>query len=306
MTPHQYLESVLEQNKFEQEQNDETAAKRSQDIREKLFKEFGSKIYTIRYSGSIAKHTAVAGSHDVDLAVHFKHDAFETLRAMYDAVYDFLKKEGYTVKRQKVSVGIPDRDVDVVPGRLIMEDPDSCATEDKYDMNIFRTDTGSYIKTNIVKQINHVRESGALDVIKLTKIWRDAWGAHFKSFAIELLVIKALKDFDGRGLDTKLRTVLTKIRDEIKTIRLEDPGNSNNNVADTVDDADKDYLKKIAEKCLGYLEEEEKKKEPDLVAAWKRVFKDTSSITSSAAPTYLVKDARIHVDRINGWGSEHD
>lgn len=299
MTPHQYLEEILERNKFEQEQNDETAAERSQDIREKLEGEFGSKIYTIRYSGSIAKHTAVAGSHDVDLAVHFKHDALDTLKSMYDAVHDFLKKH-YTVKKQKVSIGIPDRDVDVVPGRLIMEDPDSCDNDDRYDMNIYRTDTDSYIKTNIVKQIEHVRKSGVRDAIKLTKIWRDAWGAHFKSFAVELLVIKALKDFDGSGLDNKFRTVLTKIRDEIKTIRLEDPGNSNNNVADAIDDADKDYLKKIAEKCLGYLTGEEKKKEPDMVAAWKRVFKDTSSTTSSAAPTYIVKDARIHVDRTNG------
>lgn len=299
MTPHQYLEDILERNKFEQEQNDETAAERSQDIREKLEEEFGSKIYRIRFSGSIAKHTAIAGSHDVDLAVHFKHDAFDTLNSMYYAVYDFLNKY-YNVKKQKVSIGIPDRDVDVVPGRLIEEDPDSCDYPDRYDMNIYRTDTDSYIKTNIVKQIEYVRNSGARNVIKLTKIWRDAWGAHFKSFGIELLVIKALQGFDGSGLDNKFRTVLVKIRDEIETIRLEDPGNSNNNVPDTVDDADKDYLKRIATKCLGYLTEEENKREPDMVAAWKRVFKDTSSASSSASPTYIVKDARIHVDRTNG------
>lgn len=299
MTPHQYLEDVLERNKFEQEQNDQTAAERSQDIRNKLVSEFGSRIYTIRYSGSIAKHTAVAGSHDVDLAVHFKHDAFDTLKSMYDAVYDFLQQH-YTVKKQKVSIGIPDRDVDVVPGRLVMENPDDCDTDDRYDMNIYRTDTGSYIKTNIVKQINYVRESGVRDVIRLTKIWRDAWGVHFKSFAVEILVIRALKDFDGSGLDNKFRTVLTTIRDEIETIRLEDPGNSNNNVADTIDSFDKVYLKDIATICLRYLEEEENKEAPDMVAAWKRVFKDTSRTHSSAAPGFVVRDARVHVDRTNG------
>lgn len=299
MTPHQYLEDVLERNKFEREQNDNTAAERSQDIRDNLEKEFGSRIYTIRYSGSIAKHTAVAGSHDVDLAVHFKHDAFDTLKSMYDAVYDFLQKH-YTVKKQKVSIGIPDRDVDIVPGRLVMENPDECDTDDRYDMNIYRTDTESYIKTNIVKQVNYVRESGVRDVIKLTKIWRDAWGAHFKSFGVELLVIRALKGFDGSGLDNKLRTVLTTIRDEVEAIRLEDPGNSNNNVADTIDNADKKYLKDIAKTCLRYLEEEENKKEPDMVAAWKRVFKDTSSTKSSVAPGFIVRDVRIHVDRTNG------
>lgn len=227
MTAYKYLEDVLEANKFDKDQNDETAADRSKEVREKLEDEFGNKIVTIRYSGSIAKATAVANSHDVDLAVHFKHDAFDTLEGMFNAVRDFLKKH-YTVREQKVSVGIPSQDVDVVPGRRLNDN-----TKD-YDVNLYRRDTKTRIKTNIVEQIQAVRESDAREVIKLAKIWRDKWGASFKSFALELLSIQALGDFEGDGLDKKMRTVLNFIQDEVKTVVLTDPGNSNNDVAATV------------------------------------------------------------------------
>lgn len=298
MTAHQYLEDVLEANKFDEEGTGNTVAERRAEIEEKLREEFGAKIQTIKYSGSIAKATAVKDSYDVDIAVHFKHDAFDTLKEMFDSVYDFLKKH-YNVRKQKVSVGIKNLHVDVVPGRRINADDPS-----DNDVNLYRTDTDSWIKTNIVKQVKAISASGVRNVIKLAKIWRDIWGLQFKSFALELLVMKALDGFAGSGLDNKMKTVLTFIRDNVKTVTLSDPGNPSNNVADTVNSGDKEYFKKIAEKCLGFLEDAEQNEDADMVDAWRKVFKDqaVNEISSSAGFRITVKtqDKRVHVDRTHG------
>ncbi|KKM13058.1 hypothetical protein SY88_00395 [Clostridiales bacterium PH28_bin88] len=298
MTAHQYLESVLEANKFDDESTGQTVAERRAEVEEKLRKEFGSKIQTIKYSGSIAKATAVKDSYDVDIAVHFKHDAFDKLKEMFDAVYDFLKKH-YTVRKQRVSVGIKSLHVDVVPGRRInADDPQD------NDVNLYRTDTDSRIKTNIVKQIDAVSASSVRDVIKLTKIWRDVWGLSFKSFALELLVMKALDGFDGSGLDNKMKTVLTFIQENVENVILSDPGNPSNNVADTIDSGDKEYFKKTATKCLGFLEDAEQDEDPDMENAWRKVFKDqTVNESGSSAGSRIIvmtQDKRVHVDRTHG------
>lgn len=296
-TPHQYLESVLDNHKFDQEETDDTAAARSQDVRDKLNAEYGSKIQTIRYSGSIAKATAIASNHDVDLAVHFKKEAFETLKEMFETVETFLAKH-YTVVKQKVSVGIPSLDIDVVPGRRVNpDDPQD------YDVNIYRTDKDSWMQTNIVKQIDHIRASGVRDVIKLTKVWRDTWKLHFKSFGLELLVIRALNDFDGTGLNNKMRTVLEYIRDNVKTVSLIDPGNSNNDVANSIDEADKDFFKTTANKCLGYLKDSDDEKMTE-EEAWRNVFKDVSGTENNQASgsganrlVMATQDRRVQPDR---------
>lgn len=298
MTPHQYLEDLLDRNKFDEDGSSaKTVAQRRDEIEQKLREEFGAKIQTIKYSGSVAKKTAVKGSYDVDIALHFKHDAFDTLKEMYEAVYNFLKKHYKDAREQRVSVGIKSLHVDVVPGRRI----NATDTADN-DVNLYVTKPESRIKTNIVKQVQAVSESGARDVIKLAKLWRDAWGLDFKSFAMELLVMKALDGHEGSGLDNKMRQVLTFIQDNVETVALVDPGNSNNNVADTIDSADKRYLKQTAKKCLGILAEEEQAEEPNMEAAWKKVFKEegVSESSTNMQRVVVTQDKRLHVDRTHG------
>lgn len=297
MTAHEYLQDVLNRNRFDEETTGKSVSERRDEVEEVLRDEFGSKIQTVKYSGSIAKATAVKDSYDIDIAVHFKHDSFETLKDVFDAVYGLLDKH-YTVRKQKVSVGIKSLHVDVVPGRRIdAEDPQN------NDVNLYRTDTETRIRTNIQKQVEAVRASGVRDVIKLAKIWRDVWGLSFKSFALELLVMKALEDSAVTGLDNKTRTVLAFIRDNVETVVLSDPGNPSNNVAETVDDADKQYFRKVAQKCLEFLEAEEKQEDPDMVSAWQRVFREeggTREGTSSGKRFVVTQDKRLHVDRTHG------
>ncbi|MCC8438569.1 hypothetical protein HP567_028960 [Brevibacillus sp. M2.1A] len=269
MTGHEYLESQLDAEKFDTSEEPEIKEKRDE-VEELLRGEYGSKIISFKYSGSIAKHTAIKSSKDMDLAVHFKHDSFDTLKNMYESVSDFLEKH-YTIIDQRVSIGLDGLNVDVVPGRRI-------DTEDttNNDVNLYRTDTETRIKTNIETHKKHIRDSSARNEIKLMKIWRERWALKFKSFAIELLVIKAMESFSGSGLDNKVKHVLQYIKDEVESINLIDPANSNNNVADIIDSSRKTLFKTTAEYCLTLLEEAGEDNDSK-VAAWKQVFKDTSS-----------------------------
>ncbi|MBC7077236.1 MAG: hypothetical protein H5T92_02840 [Synergistales bacterium] len=111
--------------------------------------------------------------------------------------------------------------------------------------------------------------------------------------------MKALKGSTVTGLDNKMRTVLIFIRDNAEAAVLSDPGNPSNNVAETVDAADKQYLAKFAEKCLYFLEEEERE-DPDMVSAWQRVFREERSTGESAVSGkrfVVTQDKRPHVDR---------
>lgn len=282
MTPHEYLQTQLDNNKLsEEEQNN--VSERKQKIEDKLRGEFGSKIQSIKYSGSISKGTAVKNSHDIDIALHFKNDSFSTLKEMYDSVYDFLEKH-YKVRKQKVSIGLPGQDVDVVPGRRI--NPDDSSDNDVF---LYRTDNDSRIKTNIEKQKDAIRESGSKEVIKLCKIWRDNWNLEFKSFALELLVIKALEDFDGKGYDNKFRHLLEYICENVESVTLTDPGNSNNDVAETVESSKKKLFKSTAKECIKFIddaEQSEEDKDDNILNAWKKVFNETTNNESKGSATF--------------------
>jgi len=298
MTGHQYITQVLSDNEFDEKDRPAIEDRRNK-IQQAIEKEFGSKIQTIKYSGSISKATATKTSHDIDIAIHFKRDAFETLKGMFDATYDLLKRHYKTARQQRVSIGLPGQNVDVVPGRRV--NPDDTSDNDVF---LYVTDNDGRIKTNIEKQKSAVTASGVRDVIKVIKIWRDRWDRKFKSFALELLVMKALKTFDGKGMDNKVREVLEYIKDNIASCVLEDPGNSNNDVAESIGKADKAILKATARECLGYLDEADPDDEDDMENAWRKVFKDEpvkSGTKKSSRVVFPTKDYRSQPDRRHGF-----
>jgi len=294
MTAIQYLQDVLNRNKFDEAAEMPGVTERREKVEKKLRDEFGSKIQSIKYSGSIAKGTALKDSFDIDLAVHFKKDAFGTLKDMYDSVYNLLVKT-YKVRKQRVSIGLINQNVDVVPGRRT--NPDDSTDN---DVNLYRTDTGGWLLTNIEEQKEFIRNSGARDTIKLAKIWRTKWGLPVKSFTMELLVIRALDGSDDTACDARMKKLLTFIRDEVESVRLIDPGNSNNDVADTMSEGEKKALALTAENCVKYLDEAGEE-DDDIVAAWRKVFKEEKHENDGQGRLrYRVQDVARQPDRTHG------
>lgn len=257
-----HLDCVLSSHRISKEQEllDKHIEKRNS-VKEALEDKYKEDLYSPFNSGSYAKNTAVNKKFDFDLIAPFKKNAFETLEKMYNDVYDFLYekyKSEATVRRQKVSIGLEFYNegttikVDVVPGRELNQDQ---YTEDN-SLNLYvyeqfgKIEKGSdYIKTNVKSQIDNIKDRATKEkdsirkIIRLLKVWKIYNGKTPKSFFIELITIKAFdkKEITG-GLWDKLKSVMEYIRDEVKTISLPDPGNSGNQVADTLSDSDKAVL----------------------------------------------------------------
>lgn len=257
-----HLECVLSSHKISKEQEllDKHIEKRNE-VKEALEEKYGNNIYPPFNSGSYAKNTAVNKKFDFDLMAPYKRDAFDTLEKMYNDVYDFLYekyKDSATVRKQKVSVGLEfnadaDGDVikiDVVPGRELNQD--QYLEDDKLNLYVYsqfgKIESGSdRLRSNVKAQIENIRsnaeKSSVRQITRLLKVWKINKGAGPKSFFLELITIKAFdkKEITGDLWD-KLKLVMEFIRDEVKDISLPDPGNSGNEVADTMTDIEKGNL----------------------------------------------------------------
>jgi len=232
MTAHEYLENVLNSHALNDWEVESLRNKRSE-IETYLRSCFGQDITNFYYSGSIAKGTAIRLSYDLDLCVYFKRDSFDSLRDMYEQVYTKLDQR-YSLEPKTVSIAIKGSNVDIVPPRRI--------DETGVLVNLYRRDIDSQIQTSISIHVKTISASGVRNIIKLIKIWKQRHNLHFKSFALELLVIKSLKDKVLDGYDNKVWEVLKYIRDDVLTVRLEDPANSNNVVSDVILGKDKQAM----------------------------------------------------------------
>jgi len=273
-----HLDCVVSSHRLSKEQKlyDKHITKKNE-VKESLEKEFSSNIYSPFNSGSIAKNTAVNTKFDIDLVTPFKRNKFDTLEKMYTAVYDFLygkyHGKGAYVRKQKVSIGIEfDADaeghvvkIDVVPGRELNQD--QYKDDDKLNLYVYEQfgkieKSSEHLLTNIEAQITNIRDRATNEkdsirkVIRLLKVWKIGKGSGPKSFFIELITIKAFDTHDiTGGIWDKLKRVMEFIKDEVKTVSLPDPGNSGNDVADTMTDGEKETLSGDMKNMIDRIEE---------------------------------------------------
>jgi hypothetical protein len=104
------------------------------------------------------------------------------------------------------------------------------------------------LKTNVKEQIHYVRESGLLNEIRLLKLWRRRNALKFPSFALELLVIKALSP--APSISDSFLKLLTYLSTEFPTARLKDPANPTNIVSDTLTALEKHRIAEAAAQSL--------------------------------------------------------
>lgn len=270
----EHLREVLDTHKMCHIQNFvDKVKRRREEVKAKMSNRYGSDKYSSFGSGSFAKHTATNVNFDLDLVEPFKHNAFGTLQEMFDSVHDFLAEEykntGVTIRKQKVSIGISfpmeegdekSVELDVVPGRELSDND----YFDSHDLNLcFNEDhwgfkKGTSQKTNIHKQISHIEgKSSARQIIRLLKIWKKQKGKKYKSFVIELAVIRALDGYNGdNNLWPRLKYTMEYLRDHIaeSSFHLFDPGNTNNDVIAAMQDYDRQSFKSDMENMLNNID----------------------------------------------------
>lgn len=270
----EHLREVLDTHKMCHIQNFvDKVKRRREEVKAKMSNRYGSDKYSSFGSGSFAKHTATNVKFDLDLVEPFKHNAFGTLQEMFDSVHDFLAEEykntGVTIRKQKVSIRISfpmeegdekSVELDVVPGRELSDND----YFDSHDLNLcFNEDhwgfkKGTSQKTNIHKQISHIEgKSSARQIIRLLKIWKKQKGKKYKSFVIELAVIRALDGYNGdNNLWPRLKYTMEYLRDHIaeSSFHLFDPGNTNNDVIAAMQDYDRQSFKSDMENMLNNID----------------------------------------------------
>jgi len=90
-------------------------------------------------------------------------------------------------------------------------------------------------------------------IIRLFKIWKSSNNEKYKSFLLELFTIKAFDKEEITGnLWEKLKGVMEYIKDKVTNegFTLKDPGNSNNNVLETLDDWERTSLSNKMENII--------------------------------------------------------
>lgn len=265
-----HLDSVIKTHQITKEEQLLNKYKdKNKEVKEALEKKYESDIYSPFNSGSYSKNTAVNIKFDFDMVCPFKRNAFGsngTLKQMYEDVFDFLNekyKDEATVRKQKVSIGVEffadaDGDVvkiDVVPGRELSQDQ----YKDDENLNLYvyykygNFDEGSErIKTNVQAQIKNIKDRATTEkdsirkIIRLLKVWKNTkYNYPTKSFFLELITIKAFDNKEISGnLWSKLETVLQYIRDEVtgESFTLKDPGNSSNDLIETLTTSERQTL----------------------------------------------------------------
>jgi tRNA nucleotidyltransferase (CCA-adding enzyme) len=234
MNTNEYLQSVLKSQDLPDD-SDELKELQShrKDVEALLRKEFADSSPTIRYGGSRAKGTLILEYYDLDIICYFPYDdmtAGETLEDIFNNVEKVLSTVYYVEKRTS-ALRLKSRDpqsfakdfhIDVVPGRF---------TDDKKADAFIHQNAGDKkrLKTNLDVHIQHVKESGVLDAIRLLKLWKVRRGLRLKQFAFELFIIDLLAKKKNSPLSDQLQHVWTELRDRSEAPAVADPANPTGN-----------------------------------------------------------------------------
>jgi len=222
MTGHQYLVGILEEQRLT-----DMDLNRLRNTRDRIIRDLGSiHQYNpgIYYGGSYGKKTMIKESFDLDIVIYFPHTDRSPLRDMYESVYYSLNQAGYRMQEQRFALTLQisrDFHVDVITGQA--------KDEDFYYADLYNIAEDRRMRTSLKMHIDDAR--WVKDTIKLMKLWirRHSLGMH--KFAMEQIVIRALRnEEDESNLDMSFQTVLQYLKSSILNVKLVDSANSNNHI----------------------------------------------------------------------------
>ena len=199
------------------------------------------------YGGSYGKKTMIRERYDLDIVAYWPQETSYTLQGIFEATGQQLQKKWQILNRKTVAWEIPFSNnykgfhIDVVPGRSL---------DSAYQYaNLYRTDTGTSLKTSIKTHIDTVRGSNRRDVIRLLKLWKERKKVQFKkSFLLEMMAIDGTKNIVG--LEQQLISAFIFIRDNIMTYQAKDPANSNNSLSDDLSSVSRFLIQNAAQNAI--------------------------------------------------------
>lgn len=299
MTTNEYLKKVLDAQLLAEGSSELKALQSHRDDVEKLLRgHFEDSSPTIRYGGSKAKGTMIKESYDLDIICYFPRDdedAGGTLEDIYNNAKTALQKK-YVVEPKTSALRLKDAEpthkgldfhIDVVPGRFT---DDTNTDAFLYQSNAEK----KRLKTNIDVHIEHVRDSGVTDAIRLVKLWKVRNGIVFKHFVLELSVVKLLDGRKRSSLESQLEHVLTEFRDNIDNLTVEDPANPEGNDLSDALDAARSSLRSVARQTLALVE----------ASGWTAVFGEVDNDSEEDKRAAMRRVAAAVATPTKPWASD--
>ena len=188
----------------------------------------GKYLEGVTLSGSYAKGTAIRnaslapGDVDVDLFLGLAPETPGPLADQQVSLTQHFREYQPLAANVSIRILVGNTRVDLVAGRRLPSGAEH---------TLWQMRRSSWVRTNVAEQIRYVRESGRLDEILATKVWRKKQGVYFPSYCLELAVIRSAER--GRaGLSERFERVLEWLAEELPRAALRDPGNQSNDVAE--------------------------------------------------------------------------
>jgi SMODS domain-containing protein len=255
MNPNEYLLKILDEQTLAEDGAElKRLRERREEVEDLLRADFGSSP-TIRYGGSKAKGTMIKEAYDLDIICYFPRDdddAGGTLEDIFENVKKSLSKKYIAIPKTSAirlqSMNYQDFHVDVVPGRFV---------DDKKEDTFLYQATGEKkrLKTNLGVHIEHVKGSGVVPTNRLTKLWRVRHGLSIRNFGLELITIEVAKAKKSSDLATQLQHVWCMLRDDIDSIKVEDPANpTGNDLSELLNESIRRELSTAASRTLASID----------------------------------------------------
>ncbi|HYE19731.1 MAG TPA: hypothetical protein VEA69_14875 [Tepidisphaeraceae bacterium] len=222
MTPHDYLVGVLQQQALSAQHVSTLRAQR-ETIENWLRGRFGGgpRFY---YAGSFGKQTMIRAAYDLDIVIYFPSTERATLHDLYWGIHRRLVDGSYQVVPRTVALRLPYNGpfhIDIVPGRA-QDHTFRYATLYKNQPD------PSTLQTSLKVHIEAVKDAGLSDLVRLMKLWRLRQNLSISTFALEIVVARAMYNVTRSDLAACMLTVFRWIDANLEEARLQDPANTNN------------------------------------------------------------------------------
>jgi hypothetical protein len=289
MTVDEYLREVLDSQALGDDSDEIKAVQKHRADVEKLIRDnFRDTSLTIRYAGSRAKGTMNKESYDLDI-VSYSSSADSTAGMSLDDIYGshrkalakkyYVEPKGSALRLKGCSpddLGV-DFHIDVVPGRF--------TDETKTDAYLYQASGDKKrLKTNLDVHLDHVRDSGLIDAIRLAKLWKVRNGLPIRTFVLELAVIKLLEDKKRKSISVQMEHFWTELRDNFANLSVADPANPNgNDLSRCLDENLKSQLAAAAKRTLEQIDS----------SGWETVFGKTEKQEKVARVEILRRAAAV-------------
>ena len=239
MTPNQYVETILAKYAVPRGPNS-PAELLGATVAGPLHTWAGQQLNALQYSGSYAKETGVRGISDVDVFISLKADTTNTLKEIYESLFSLAQKNGWSPRRQNVSVGVTVNGTrgDLVPGKV------QAGHQNYHSLYLCKRD--SWTQTNVALHVNTVHNSGRLKEIRAIKIWRLLHNLDFPSLYLELFTIRSLSGCSRTALADNILHALRTVGTLLTSTRIEDPANTNNVLSDDLSKQEKERIAGLA------------------------------------------------------------